>query len=168
MRIPALSIVGRSGSGKTTLLEKLIPELRRRGYRLAVVKHHHQPGLELDVPGKDTWRLARAGAEHVAIATPDQVMHRRRLEQELPLEEVLADIRGVDLILTEGYKGGSIPKIEVHRDEPQPVLLSDPAELAAVVSDQPLNVRVPQFDLEDVVGLANWIEHCYLRNSAPA
>jgi molybdopterin-guanine dinucleotide biosynthesis protein MobB len=162
MAIPTLSIVGTSGSGKTTLLENLIPELKRRGYRIAVIKHHPQPGLELDVPGKDTWRLARTGADHVAIATPDQVMHRRRLGKEPTLEEVVADIHDVDLILTEGYKGEDMPKIEVNRAKDHPVLLCKPEELVALVSDRQFKVSVPRFSPEDVQELADLIEARYL------
>ena len=77
--IPVVCLVGRSGVGKTTLLEKLIPELKRRGYRVATVKHHSRPGFEIDRPGKDTWRHAQAGSDHVIIAAPDRVASIRRL-----------------------------------------------------------------------------------------
>ena len=63
--IPIVSVVGRSGAGRTTLLEKLIPELKQRGYRVATIKHHAHPGFEIDQPGKDTWRHANAGSEQV-------------------------------------------------------------------------------------------------------
>ena len=82
MTIPILSIVGKSGSGKTTLLEKLIAELKRRGYRVATIKHHAHPGFEIDQPGKDTWRHAQAGSDHVVIAAPDKIASIRRLERD--------------------------------------------------------------------------------------
>jgi molybdopterin-guanine dinucleotide biosynthesis protein MobB len=113
--IPVISIVGRSNSGKTTLLEKLISELKQRGYRVAAVKHHYHAGFTFDVPGKDSYRFAQAGADHVAVAGPDRVVHVRRWEREPSLAEVVADIRDVDLILTEGYKRERAPKIEVWR-----------------------------------------------------
>ncbi|MBN1178058.1 MAG: molybdopterin-guanine dinucleotide biosynthesis protein B [Anaerolineae bacterium] len=160
--IPVLSVVGTSGCGKTTLLEKLIPELKRRGYAVALVKHHPKPGLETDTPGKDTWRLARAGADHVALVTPDQVIHRRRWAQPPTLDQVLADIHHVDLILTEGYKQEHRPKIEVNRRAHQSHLISPREELVAIASDQPFDLDVPQFDLEDVAGLADWIERQFL------
>ncbi|HIQ00598.1 MAG TPA: molybdopterin-guanine dinucleotide biosynthesis protein B [Anaerolineales bacterium] len=161
MAIPVFSIVGRSGSGKTTLLENLIPEMRRRGYRVAVIKHHPHPGAALDVEGKDTWRLAQVGADHVVLVAPDQVMHRRRVEREPSLAEVVAEIRDVDLILTEGFKQGDAPKIQVSRGEVQPELVCPPDKLVAVVSDQRLDVGVPQFDPEDVGGLADLIVEVY-------
>jgi len=162
IEIPVLSFVGRSGSGKTTLLVKLIPELQRRDYRIAVVKHHPHPGVELDVAGKDTWRLARAGAKHVALVTPDQVMHRRLFEREPSLEEIIAQIQEVDLILTEGFKGASTPKIEVHRGEAPAARISRGGELVALVSDRPVEMEVPRFALADIVELADWIEARYL------
>ena len=155
--IPTFSIVGASGSGKTTLLEKLVRELKRRGYRIAVIKHHPYPGLDADVPEKDTWRLSRSGADHVLLATPDQVMHKRRLERERSLEEVAAEIRDVDLILTEGYKGENAPKIQISRGKAPLEPVCDPAQLVAIVSDRRFDVDVPQFDPDDAAGLADLI-----------
>jgi len=157
MKTPLFSIVGPSGSGKTTLLERLIPELKRRGYRVAVIKHHPHSGSDLDVPGKDTWRLARAGADHVTIVAPDQVMHRRRTEREPTLEEIAAGIEGVDLILTEGYKEAHTPRIEVSRKGRSRPLPSGP-EVVALVSEERFDADVPQFDADDVEGLADLIE----------
>ena len=184
--IPVISVVGRSNSGKTTLLEKLIPELKRRGHRVAVVKHHHHADFEFDVPGKDSYRFAQAGADHVVVAAPDKVVHVRRCEHEPTLAEVVADIDDVDLILTEGYKLSRAPKIEVSRrgqgaNGPRGRgdrgarggyqeaggrswdLLCTAEELVAVVCDQRFDVDVPQFDLEDVTGLADLIEARFLQ-----
>ena len=113
--IPIVSVVGRSDVGKTTLLEKLIPELKRRGYRVATVKHHAHPGFEIDQPGKDTWRHAQAGSDHVIIAAPDKVASIRRVDREPTLDEITAGITDVDIILAEGYKWADYLKIEVVR-----------------------------------------------------
>ena len=113
--IPVISVVGRSKVGKTTLLEKLIPELKRRGYRVATVKHHAHPGFEIDRPGKDTWRHAQAGSDHVVIAAPDKVAAVRRVTREPTLDEIVTTIDDVDIILTEGYKRAGKPKIEIVR-----------------------------------------------------
>jgi molybdopterin-guanine dinucleotide biosynthesis protein MobB len=160
--IPVLSIVGTSGSGKTTLLEKLIAELERRGYRVGVIKHHPHPGLETDVPGKDTWRMAQAGAMEVVLATPDWLVHRRRMEGDPPLSEVVKAVHDVDLILVEGYKREPGPKIEVNRRAHHPALISPPEDLVAVVSDRRFGIAVPQFGLEDVEELADWIEQRFI------
>ena len=108
--IPVVSVVGRSGSGKTTLLEKLIRELKRRGYRLAVVKHHYHAGLEFDVPGKDSYRFAQAGADHVVVAGPDRTVHVRRWEHEPTLADVVAHIDDADLILPRATNRQTRPR----------------------------------------------------------
>lgn len=154
---PVISVVGCSDAGKTTLLEKLIPELRRRGLKVAVIKHDVH-GFDLDVPGKDTWRLGRAGADVVAISSPDKVAIIERVEAELSLNTLAERLAGVDLILTEGYKRGNKPKIEVHRAELGRELLCGPEDnLLAVASDEPLEAGVPVFDLNDAPGLAAFI-----------
>ncbi len=155
-QIPAVSVVGKSGAGKTTLLEKLIPELRRRGYRIAVIKHDAH-GFDIDIPGKDSWRLAQAGAHQVLIASPDKLAHLRQLSGDLPLQEILSLISGVDLILTEGYKRGPLPKIEVSRRARSRDLICSEEELVAIVTDQQFDLQVPQFALDDVAGLADLI-----------
>jgi len=159
---PVVSIVGHSGSGKTTLLERLIPALKSRGYRLAVIKHHHHHGLRFDEPGKDSWRFARAGADQVVLAGPDRAIHLRKFVEEPTLAQIASRIQDVDLILTEGYKHAGAPKIEVSRGSVAPTLVSDPGDRVAVAADRPLNLNVPQFDLDDVNGLADFIEGHFL------
>lgn len=84
---------------------------------VAVVKHHYHAGFEFDVPGKDSYRFAQAGADHVIVAAPDRVAQVRRYEHEPAMAEVVVDVRDVALILTEGYKRADAPKIEVSRRE---------------------------------------------------
>jgi len=161
---PIVSVVGRSDSGKTTFLEKLIPALKARGLKLAVVKHDSH-GFEMDRPGKDTWRLREAGADAVMISAPNQMaLIRRGLEREATLDELAAMVEGhVDLVLTEGYKSGDKPKIEVSREVIMGgQLLCSREELLAVVADGPRPVEVPQFGLEDAAGVADLLVE-YLR-----
>ena len=150
--IPVISVVGKSDAGKTTLLEKLIRELKRRGYRVATVKHDAH-SFDLDHPGKDTWRHAQAGSDHVVIASPTRIAHIQRIERELTLPEIAATIDDVDIILTEGYKRGPAPKIEVSRAEKGRELLCTREELVALAADQPFDLDVPQFELDDAKGL---------------
>ncbi|MCG0277773.1 MAG: molybdopterin-guanine dinucleotide biosynthesis protein B [Thermanaeromonas sp.] len=154
---PIISVVGKSDVGKTTLLVKLIPELKARGYRIATIKHDTH-GFDIDKPGKDTWKHAEAGADIVAISSPTKVAVIEKVEQELTLDEVASRIKGVDLIITEGYKRGNKPKIEVHRKAVGKELLCTEEELLAVVTDEPLPLNVPLFGLDDVAGLADLIE----------
>jgi molybdopterin-guanine dinucleotide biosynthesis protein B len=172
---PVVSVVGRSGSGKTTFLEKLIRALKGRGYRLAVIKHHHHAGLGFDAPGKDSYRLAAAGADQVLLAGPDQVVHLRRTSSEPSLDEVVAGIRDVDLIITEGWKGADSPKIEVIRvgaaengsSEIRTAtdLVAPIDKLVAIVSDTAYDLAVPRFGLEDVGAVADFVEARFLPGS---
>lgn len=159
--IPIVSIVGKSNSGKTTLLEKLIPELRRRGYRVATVKHDAH-SFEMDVPGKDTWRHRQAGADLVVISSRDKIAQIRRLEGEVPLLEIASGISGVDIILTEGFKRGPAPKVEVSRSILSNELLCSRDELVAIMTDQKFDMDVPQFGLDDVSALADVLESRFL------
>ncbi len=160
--IPIVSIVGRSKVGKTTLLEKLIPELKRRGYRVATVKHHSHPGFEIDQPGKDTWRHAQAGSDHVVIAAPDKVASIRRVSREPTLDEVAATIGDVDIVLTEGYKRAGKPQVEVVRAARSETPICELGNLVALVSDVALELGVPLFGLDDAAGLADLLERRFL------
>lgn len=157
--IPCLGFIGRSNSGKTTLLEKLLGELGRRGYRVAVVKHTPQSNVETDFPGKDTRRLWDAGAAHTVLATLDRVVYTRRCATPPTLAEALAPIRDVDLILVEGYKRGNLPKIEVVRAARDPHLIPGIVGRIACVTDVPgLVCDGPRFDFAALPALADFIE----------
>jgi molybdopterin-guanine dinucleotide biosynthesis protein B len=153
-----ISVVGKSDSGKTTLLEGLIAELNRRGRRVAIVKHSHHAD-DLDTHAKDTWRFTRAGSVLSAINSLDHLAIYRRVDHYFEPQEISSTILwDFDLILTEGFKGSDYPKIEVHRAKQGRELVSDPARLLAVVTDEPLELDVPQFTHEDVAGIADFIE----------
>jgi molybdopterin-guanine dinucleotide biosynthesis protein MobB len=158
-----VTVIGKSGSGKTTLIQKLIRELNRRGYKLATVKHHSHAGFEIDTPGKDSWRFAQAGAQQVVIAAPDKFAAYWKLDHELSLDEIVAEIHDVDLILVEGYKNSKKPSIEVLRASTNQELIGSPEQLIAVVSDLPLDVGVPLFRLDDIQGIAEFIEKRFLQ-----
>ncbi len=162
--IPIVSIVGKSDSGKTTLIEKLLPELVRRGYRIATVKHDVH-GFEVDREGKDSWRHKKAGAHTVVISSPNKVALIRDAEEDQALEEIREKlIRDVDLILSEGFKREVHPKIEISRKEKQTELLcTKDDKLIAIVSDQTFDMGVPVFGLDDMKGLADFIEKKYLQ-----
>jgi molybdopterin-guanine dinucleotide biosynthesis adapter protein len=163
-KIPIVSIVGYSNSGKTTLIEKMIPELKRRGFCVATIKHNRH-GFEIDHEGKDSWRHRRAGATVTVLASPGKVALMADTEGDLSLEE-LADrfIGGVDVILTEGFKKNPHPKIEVYRKPLGREFISrgDPS-LLAVAGDCPEGVDVPCYGLDDIAGLADVILQKVLR-----
>ncbi len=159
---PLVSFVGKSEVGKTTLVEKLIVELKRRGYRVAVIKHHAHT-TPIDGPKKDSYRYAQAGASSVVVSSPLEVAHFTRVSRELSLAELAARIENVDLILTEGFKREKAPKIEVSRAELGTDLVARAEEVIAVASDHPIALNVPRFDLDDVNGLATFVEDKFLR-----
>ncbi|MGB9592837.1 MAG: molybdopterin-guanine dinucleotide biosynthesis protein B [Anaerolineae bacterium] len=154
--------MGFSNVGKTTLMVKLIRELKRRGYRVATIKHDVH-GFQMDTPGKDSWKHAEAGSDCVVVSSPDRLAMIRRLDRELTLDEIVATLPDVDIVLTEGYKRSDKPKIEVSRAARGTGLLCTEDELIALATDQKYDVRVPQFDLDDAEGLVNLLERLYLR-----
>ena len=155
--IPIVSIVGKSDAGKTTLIEKLIRELKRRGYRVATIKHDaHQ--FEIDHPGKDSYRHFQAGADWTVIGSPTKLASVRRLTHELTLDEIAATITGVDIILTEGYKREAKNRVEVSRRALTTELITLPGELLALATDYAIDLGVPVFDLNDAAGLVDLIE----------
>jgi len=162
--IPIISIVGKSDSGKTTFIEKLLPELVRRGYRVATVKHDVH-GFEVDREGKDSWRHKKAGAHTTIISSPQKVAVIRDVEKDLTLAELREKlIQDVDLILSEGFKKDVQPKIEIFRKEKhQELLCTKEDNLAAIVSDKEFNVGVPCFSLDDAKGVADFIEKKFLK-----
>lgn len=163
--IPIISIVGKSDSGKTTLIEKLLPELKRRGYRVATVKHDTH-GFEVDQEGKDSWRHKRAGAYMVIISSPNKIALIRDVERDLNLAEIRERlIDDVDIIISEGYKKDIQPKIEIFRKEKHENLLcSEDDNLIGVVTNKKFDINVPQFDLDDIYGLVDFIEERFLKS----
>lgn len=161
---PIVSIVGKSGSGKTTFLEKLLPELKRRGYQVATVKHDIH-GFDIDQPGKDTWRHAQAGADAVVISSSHRIALIQRLDEEMSLDKIARYIQSVDIIITEGYKRGNKPKIEISRRARSAELICNEDELIAIVTDQRFPLDVPHFDLNDAAGVADLLVEQFLEKS---
>ncbi|MBS3901802.1 MAG: molybdopterin-guanine dinucleotide biosynthesis protein B [Dethiobacter sp.] len=162
MSIPIVSVVGKSDSGKTTLICGLLPELKRRGYRVATIKHDVH-GFEIDKPGKDTWKHSQAGADIVIISSPAKVALLEKVSEELTLDEVMARISNVDIIISEGYKRNNKPKIEVFRSTVHEApLCTGEDNLIAFVSDIVLDLGVPVFSLNDYAGIAALIERRFL------
>lgn len=157
---PLISIVGRSGSGKTTLMEGLIQEFRAMGLHIGTIKHHHR-NLEMDTPGKDTWRHRKAGAETTIMACPNRIGMIMDMDHDADPAELIPFFPDKDMVLAEGYKYGNQPKVEIYRAEvhEEPVCLHDDS-LIALVSDSSVNLDVPRFATHEIPGLARFlIEH---------
>jgi len=158
---PIVSIVGKSESGKTTLMEKLLGELKSRGYRVTTVKHTAEK-LSFDEPGKDSWRHIQAGSEAVLISSPDKMVLIKPTSAKISLEQIAHLIgEDYDIILTEGFSQGNAPKIEVHRKKAGPPLTSV-KKLIAIATDEPLDTKARQFSLEDTKGLADLLEKGFI------
>ncbi len=151
-----VSFVGRSGSGKTTLLEALIPVLRSRGVRVGALKHDAHR-FEVDREGKDTFRLRQAGASPVVISSRSSLAVMADLEGEIPLLALVEQhFSGVDLVLTEGYRRTSLPKVWVHRE----ALGEDPdwkpgEGVFLKVTDPPQGGPLPVLRPQDVAAVAD-------------
>jgi molybdopterin-guanine dinucleotide biosynthesis protein B len=163
MTAPILAIVGRSNSGKTTLLEGLITELKRRGRKVAVIKHAGE-NIELDTMNKDTWRFSRAGSDLSAISAGGKLAMFHVGERDFTPDDI-ATLAGTDydIILAEGFKQRPYPKIEVHRKEQGKELVSPPDQLVAIVTDEALEAQAPQFGKEEVGKVVDLIENTLLQ-----
>jgi molybdopterin-guanine dinucleotide biosynthesis protein MobB len=157
----AVCFVGTSGSGKTTLLEKVIPELVKAGLRVGAIKHDAHR-FEIDHPGKDSHRLAAAGAAVTLISSPEKLALVRRHDRAPEIGEIVRTyFADVDLVLVEGFKRSALPKIEVHRRGRSVDLICRGAvrdeQLIAVASDEPLDLDVPVLDLNDTAAVAGFL-----------
>jgi len=157
MSIPVLCFVGRSNSGKTTLIERLIPELVKAGYKIATVKHSGH-GFDLDTEGKDSWRHKRAGASTVLVLSKGSLAMFSDVDDDIHLTDLRDRFldKSIDLVIAEGWKSDSFPKIVVVRDQLGEVQVS-PEGLLAVVSNKKVDVKVPLIDPDDVPALATLI-----------
>lgn len=153
-------LAGWSGSGKTTLLEKLVTTMVARGVRVSTIKDSHH-GFDLDQPGKDSFRHREAGATEVLISSPFRwaLMHELRGEPQPTLEDLVAHMSPVDLLLVEGFRSHPYPKIEIFRPSlGKAPLWPNDRHIVAVASDAALDdVRLPKLDLNDPSAIADFI-----------
>jgi len=156
---PVFGIAGRSGSGKTTLIEAMLPLLGARGLRVNVIKHSHHD-FQMEPPGKDSARFRTAGAQEVMIASPYRyaIVHELRDAPEPTLDAQLARLSPADLVLVEGFKQASIPRIEVYRPAlgKPPLHTEDPGFLA-VVTDAPQGIALPCLPLNEPARVADFL-----------
>ena len=151
-------IIGWKNAGKTSLMERLVANIVAQGFTVSTVKHVHHD-VDLDQPGKDTFRHRTAGASEVVLASAHRfaILHEHRGE-EPPLADVLARMAVVDLVLVEGYKRDSHPKVEVFREgEGRSLIQPDDPTVRAVATDMTLALQVPVLDLNDTAAVADFI-----------
>ncbi len=159
-----ISIVGRKGSGKAEVLEALIVLLTSRGFRIGVLKQLARQDLEIDEPGKDTFRYRMSGAEKVILAGKKRLAVFANLTEEIPFEELLLLFRDFDLVFLEGYLQDKLLKIEVHKKELGEFLLTERVKsVVAICSDGEGRHGVPSFDFDELHKLADLIENQFLK-----
>ncbi|NHC06647.1 molybdopterin-guanine dinucleotide biosynthesis protein B [Azonexus fungiphilus] len=154
-----MGFAGWSGSGKTTLVEQLIGLFEQRGLVVSLIKHAHHD-FEVDQPGKDSYRHRHAGCREVLITSARRwaIMHELRGQPELTLDQALARLSPCDLVLVEGFKRATIPKIEIWRgDGEKPLLFPEDPYIVAIASDRPVATALPQLDLNDPPAIAGFI-----------
>jgi len=150
---------GYSGSGKTTLIEKLVPLFTQRGLTVSLIKHTHHT-FDVDTPGKDTYRHRHAGCSEVLASSSRRwvLMHELRGAPQPNLQQQIQRLSPCDLVLIEGFKYEPIPKMEIHRAEvSEPLLHPHDENIVAIASDQRLETRLLQFDLNDPATIADFV-----------
>jgi molybdopterin-guanine dinucleotide biosynthesis protein B len=156
---PCFAFAGRSGSGKTTLMEGVIAALVGQGWRVSVIKHTHH-AVDLDQPGKDSYRHRAAGAAEVLLASGQRwaLLHELRGAPEPELPALLERLSPCDLVLVEGFKRQPIPKIEIRRaGYEQPPLFPDDPQIVGLAADRPVETALPVFGLSDYNRIAAFI-----------
>jgi molybdopterin-guanine dinucleotide biosynthesis adapter protein len=152
--------------GKTTLLERLVPALTARGLVVSLIKHSHK-AIEIDRPGKDSYRLREAGCTEVVLLGHERwaLMHELRGAPEPPLAYLLGRLQPCDLVLVEGFKQDDFPKLEVWRPSiGKPLLWPNWPGIVGIASDEPRPVgeadagaaELPWLDLRDTAALADF------------
>ncbi len=165
-----VAFVAKSNTGKTTLLEKVIGELKNRGYRVGVIKHDAHC-FDIDHPGKDSYRLTAAGADTMLITSSEKLALVKKPAETPSLEQLIETyFSDMDIVLTEGFKMSTLPKIELHRKERSNTLIcrgeqNDP-NLIAVASDEPLDLDVPVLNLNDAIEVADFVEQYVINTEA--
>lgn len=152
-------VTGWKNAGKTGLMERLVAEIAARGHTVSTVKHAHH-SFDVDHPGKDSYRHRHAGATEVILSSRNRValMQELRDADEPTLASLLTRLSPVDLVLVEGYKRDSHPKIEAHRAQTgNPLIAPGDPSIHAVASDVPLDLDRPVFDLDDTTAIADFI-----------
>ncbi|MGI9283254.1 MAG: molybdopterin-guanine dinucleotide biosynthesis protein B [Endozoicomonas sp.] len=166
--LPLIGLAAFSGTGKTTLLEKLIPLLCTKGLNIGIVKASHH-SVDPDTPGKDSYRLRRAGSSQLLLSTPERSIcyteKSGHTDPELMNELQLLDCSRLDLIIVEGFRDAAFPKIELHRQGlDRPLLYPEDPNIIAIAWDIPLtdNPGLPQLNLNSPEQIAEFIyRYCF-------
>lgn len=159
MRVPTVAVVGFSNSGKTRVAAGLVRVLSSRGYRVAAFKHASH-GHDPAPSGKDSQRLCAAGAQEVVVSSPGMVTRTVIHDGDLTLEDLIAGlVQPPDIVVAEGFKTSAVPKVVLESDEQ---LDPYPSNIIAMVSHGPCDAPTPVFGIDDMEGLATFVEQSLL------
>lgn len=161
MSQPVFGVIGWKNSGKTTLMTRLVAEFTRRGYAVSAMKHAHH-SFDIDHKGRDSYKFREAGAREVVLASPNRwaIMHELHGDDPPDFETLLNQVAPCDLVLVEGYKRGTHPKIEARSERSltrEPLSVNDPNILAIASDGATETGGLPHFALEDIAGIADFI-----------
>ena len=161
MKTKIIKFIGYSGSGKTTLIEKIVKKLCDEGVRVATIKHDVH-GLDIDKEGKDSYRYSKAGAKVSVVSSPDMTVYK--IHNQLSLDEIISNVKDVDLIIVEGYSSdGKMPTISVARKDAKKGIKGELDGIVAIVSDyseleiKKLGYKGKMFSLEEIDGIIQFI-----------
>ncbi len=157
---PVFGVTGWKNSGKTTLVSRLVAEITARGFCVSTVKHAHH-NFDIDQKGRDSYAHREAGAQEVALVSGRRwaLMHELRGDEEPSLEEVLAKLSPCDLVIVEGYKRETHPKIEARRvgsKSDSPLAPDDPSIVAIACDTSLVGEALPVFHNDDISGMADF------------
>jgi molybdopterin-guanine dinucleotide biosynthesis adapter protein len=161
---PVICIVGKSNSGKTTIIQKIIYNLKKRSYKIGVIKHAPS-GFNIDTEGKDSFKHAKAGADTVIVSSLKKIAMVKSNSND-NIENLLPYCNDMDIIIVEGYKKAKFPKIEVFRknahnaynDHKGPVCKKD-KNLIAFISDDDIDTDITKFSRDNIEKISDFIEN---------
>jgi len=169
--LPLIGFAAYSGTGKTTLLRKLIPLLKKKGLNIGMVKHTHH-NIDIDQPGKDSYELRKSGTAQMVIASPKRtsliVEHAEQKDSDLGKALTLLQTDNLDLVLVEGFKHESIPKIELHRKEMErPFIYPKDSDIIAIVVEKSMVLKnaehLTRLNFDHPQQIADFIESTLLK-----
>ena len=153
--IPVIGFAGYSGAGKTTLIERLIGELKGRGQRVAVIKHHGHEEMEFDRQGKDSFRFTQAGADISIVSSPKKTAYIE--QRSLEFQNLISLVHDVDIILVEGFKKEPIVQIGVCYGKAADLPENSSRYLALVTDKKEIETSIPVFSFEQIESLCDFI-----------
>jgi len=152
-----VSVLGRKGAGRSDVVGGLVNEWHAKGFRVGVIKRMVRDDIEVDQPGKDTFKYRMRGASQVVLAGRKRMAMYSDLEHELSLKQLEALFTGYDILVLEGYFEAELPKILAHKSNGGDQTMQELDSLLAICSDELLPQDCAQFKFSEMNLLAEYI-----------